>query len=293
MADERDPAAEDSHRDDATGRTPVDEHTSRFDPFTDDDHDDDADIETTRAMPADGDATRAMPADGEVTRAMPVDGDATRAMPADAEVTQKVAPHVWAARAAVPLSGPETVSGPVPAQWQEGIGDENADRSWLRPVVIALVVLILLAMLGIGLWLIFNRSGGRSAPAPGVTVTPSGIATPTATLPATETPAAPTTAPTTAVTQVAVPDLVGQSEASAKQQLTAKGLAFTVSRRAASGVNAGTVIATEPGPGAMVAPGTQVTLVVAAAPAATTPTPARSPSTSPRPTASPSASRVP
>jgi serine/threonine-protein kinase len=86
---------------------------------------------------------------------------------------------------------------------------------------------------------------------------------------------------------VTVPILVGQSEAVAKQQLTAMGLAFTVSRRAASGVNPGTVIATEPGAGARVAAGSQVTLVVAAAPAPTTAAPSRT--ASPTRPASPSA----
>jgi serine/threonine-protein kinase len=86
---------------------------------------------------------------------------------------------------------------------------------------------------------------------------------------------------------VAVPGLVGQSEAAAKQQLIAKGLAFTVSRRAASGVNPGTVLATDPGAGAMVAVGSQVSLVVAAAPAPapTTAAPTRRASPTPTPSA--------
>jgi hypothetical protein len=251
MADERDPATED-HGHEATRRMPADEPTSTFNPFSDDDED----------------------ADPEATRAMPADAEATRAMPADAEATRKVTPQIWAGRASVPLNDPEPVPGPTAAQWQEETAGEDVDGSWLRPVAIAVVVLILLAMLGTGLWLIFNRSGGPSAPAPGITATASGIPTPTGT-PTAPTTTAPTTTAPTAAAQVAVPDLVGQSEAVAKQQLTAMGLAFTVTRRAGSGVNPGTVLATEPGAGARVAAGSQVTLVVAAAPAPTTAAPSK------------------
>jgi hypothetical protein len=238
MSDERDRATEDRQGDDATQRMPADEPTSTFDPFADDDK----------------------------------DPGATRAMPAGDEATQKVTPQVWSARASVPVHDFEPVPGPAAAQWQE----ENADRSWLRPVVIALVVLILLGMLGAGLWLIFSRLGGRSAPAPVITATTSGVPTPTGIPSATEAPTAPAT---TAVAQVPVPDVVGQSEAAAKQQLAAMGLSFTVSRRAASGVNPGTVTATQPGAGAMVPRGAQVTLIVAATPAPTRsalPAPSRS-----------------
>jgi hypothetical protein len=309
MADERDPSTDDRAASDQVPPSPAggaprgagedaDQPTSTFDPFADDDDGaaagrpgDDA----TVAVPAGGDATRAMPAAGDATRAMPA-GDATQAVPADGDATQRVAPHIWAARVHVPPA--DVAPAPQPAtQWPEGYSEPGygeGERSWLRPAVIALVVLILLAMLGTGLWLIFNRTDTRQAPVPGIPPPASGSATLSATATESATPThtatgTPTASPTsqatgaptptpipTAAAAVAVPNLVGQTEAEAKRQLTAKGLTYQVTRRTTTGAPAGTVIATEPGSGSMVAKGTQVILTVAQAPAS--PSAAASPS---------------
>jgi hypothetical protein len=229
-----------------------------------------SDAEATRAMPTD--ATQAMASDAEATRAMPT--DATRALPVGDEQTQRVQPHVWAARASVPINaGPAPVRAPT--EWEE-VRDEHAAGSWLRPVLITVAVLVLLGILATGLWLIFIRAGDRPGPAPVIPVTSSGASRPS------ETPSQ-TEVPTTGAAQVAVPDVVGQSEAAARQQLTAKGLTVGVSRRPASGVDPGTVIATDPGSGETVEAGSRVTLIVAAepAPAPTTAAPTRSASTHP------------
>jgi PASTA domain len=305
--------------DEATRRMPADEPTSAYDPFEEADSGDvrDASDDNVRAGPGPdsaGDATRPMRPDDEATtrpmrpeeattQRVP-DSDRTAAMPADSELTRRVQPHVWAARVPVP---PEDVPPPMPAadippprepappRWQGEDGEDEPDRSWVRPVVITLVVVILLAMLGTGLWLIFNRPGGPSTPAPGLppaptpsavptptaTASPTGTATATGTAPTTGAPAPPPPPTTTAATaRVSVPDLVGASEASAEQQLTAMGLTYTVARRTTSGAQPGTVIGTEPGPGAVVDKGSQVLLIVAAAPptqAPGTPTPTPTP----------------
>jgi hypothetical protein len=290
MADERDPVTEDAHGegpaplpraegqgDEPTQRMPVDDPTSTFDPFADDD-DDDTDDEVTRALPADGEATRALPADGEATRALPADGEATR----------QVTPQIWAARVPVPVED-APLRDPSPAQWREESEPQERGGSLVRPAVITLIVLILLAMLGTGLWLIFKGSGRSSAPTPGTSATPSGIPAPTETGTDTDTP---TAASTTVTGQVAVPDVVGQTEAAAGQLLTAKGLTYTVVRRSVAGADPGTVTAAQPGAGTMVGPGTRVTLIVAAAP---TPAPTTPGPTTPGPTRSAQAtpSRVP
>jgi hypothetical protein len=310
MADERNPATDDRAASDQVPPSPAggaprgaaedaDQHTSTFDPFADDDDDDDGAAgrpgdDATVAVPAGGDATRAMPAADDATRAMPADEGATQAVPADGDATQRVAPHIWAARVHVPPA--DVAPAPQPAtQWPEGYGEPGyggGERSWLRPAVIALVVLILLAMLGTGLWLIFNRTDTRQAPVPAIPAPASGNATPSATATVSATPTqtatgTPTASPTsqatatptptpTAAAAVAVPNLVGQTEAEAKRQLTAKGLTYQVTRRTTTGAPAGTVIATEPGSGSMVAKGTQVILTVAQAPAS--PSAAASPS---------------
>jgi cytoskeletal protein RodZ len=166
----------------------------------------------------------------------------------------------------------------APAEWEE-LRDERPDRSWLRPVLLAVVVLALLGILGAGLWLIFNGVGNRPGPAPVIPVTSAGVSGPTQSAP-------PTEAPTTAPAQVSVPDVVGQSESAARQQLTAQGLTVSVSRRTTSGVNPGTVIATDPGAGQVVDAGAQVTLIVAAAPAPAPTTPSPTPSARPTPSRS-------
>ncbi|NJC68787.1 PASTA domain-containing protein [Planosporangium thailandense] len=293
MADERDEATENDRRDEATRRMSADDPTSTFDPFADDD-DVDADLASTQALPPDVGSTQALPHDFASTRPMPEDLESTRPMSANGHGTPPQEPGVWAARASVPVAA-DPVPAPEPPPWQEEFGAERSDRSWLRPVLIALVVLVLLAMLGTGLWLIFNHVAGRSAPTTVVPATATAASSSTATAPASQAPpAAPTTAPTAATPdQIAVPDVVGQSEGAARQQLAAYGLTATVARRVTGGAAPGTVIATDPGAGTMVAAGSRVTLVVAAAPvpAPTTatrsasPTPARSqtpPSASPK-----------
>src|SRR5262249_41669959 len=63
----------------------------------------------------------------------------------------------------------------VPAEWPpepggdlgDETGDQVGDRSVLRPVLLTLVVVVLLGMLGTGLWLIFNRAGGAGPGAVG------------------------------------------------------------------------------------------------------------------------------
>jgi hypothetical protein len=275
MADERDAVTEDAHGDgpappspvtpgdEATRRVPVDEPTSTFNPFADADEADDA----TRAIPAD---------------------EATRAIPADAAATQRVTPQIWAARARVPVDDVAPVRDPAPAEWQGETDGEERTGSWVRPVVITLIALVLLAMLGTGLWLIFNGIGRLSTPTPGNTATPSGIPAPTPTATETATP----TAQSTVAGQVPIPNLTGETEAAAKQQLTAMGLTYLVVRRSVAGATPGTVTATDPGAGTMVGAGTRVTLIVASAPAPATPTrttpptPTRTPTKQPTPTAS-------
>ncbi|MGC9666951.1 PASTA domain-containing protein [Planosporangium sp. 12N6] len=277
--DGRVPSSRDAQGGEATRPMPGGEPTSTFDPFADD-H-------------AENEATRRLPDDPGTTRPMPTGDEATRRLPAD-EATRRVTPQIWAARVPAPVED-VPVRDQVPQEWEQESGPPERDRAWVRPVVITVVVAILLAMLGTGLWLIFTAFGRPSTPVPGFSVTPSGTPVPSVTAPATE---APTSAPPTAATatatapaQVGVPDLAGQSEASAKERLTGMGLTYTVIRRFTAGVAPGTVTATQPGAGTMVGPGTRVTLIVAAPPAAT-PTPTRTatpaPTASSPPTAGPS-----
>jgi serine/threonine-protein kinase len=69
--------------------------------------------------------------------------------------------------------------------------------------------------------------------------------------------------------QIPVPDLVGLTEADARQALQGLGLRIRVSRVPTSAAP-GTVLAVQPPAGTMVNPGDVVTVVVAAAPPAPT-----------------------
>ncbi len=256
---------------------------------------------TAADTPPAADATQPVPA-GDATQAMP-GSDATRAIPAGdtTAATQPVIAPRWAARASVPPDAPDDLNYPAlgaeeyPATAEPTPVSEE-ERSGLSPAVIALIVLVLLAILGTGLWLIFRNSSSTPAPVPsGPTATapattaaptesPTPAPTPSATT-ATTTPPAPTTAvpapppptPTQPPSTVTVPRLVGLPEAQAKQRLTDLGLTFQVEYQQADRKKTGTVLSSNPAEGARVPKGTLVTLIVAAAPASTPPSPGAAP----------------
>ncbi|MBV8955735.1 MAG: Stk1 family PASTA domain-containing Ser/Thr kinase [Solirubrobacterales bacterium] len=66
--------------------------------------------------------------------------------------------------------------------------------------------------------------------------------------------------------QVAVPDVVGQSQDSATAQLSGDGFTVETTTQTSSSGTPGTVISQDPGGGATVAPGSRVTIVIAQAP---------------------------
>jgi hypothetical protein len=191
---------------------------------------------------------------------------------------------------------------PTPAAYAadpEPAREPGAGRQRLSPPVIWAIVVVLLAMLGTGLYLIFISGNGRggtpsNAPAGSSSATP----TPAATTPqnaATTEPATPTAAPptTTAPTQpppttvpatpnqATVPNLLGQSRADAIRELTNRGLVPSVQTTARPDIPPETVIETRPGPGSVLTKGSQVTVVVAVAPAKSPPPASRAPSLAP------------
>src|SRR5256885_9191669 len=206
---------------------------------------------TAAAMPPVDDGTRV---DGT-----PVDDDAGR----------------WSARAAVRPPGP---AAPTPTQQWEREEDPYQGRSWLRPVVIALAVLLLMALLGSGVWLILRNSSAT----PGTGASPSPI-TPPATTAAPTTATATTAAPTSAAPAlVTIPDgLVGGTEANARGVLGALGLKVRTVPRISPTAEPGTVLTVEPPAGTQVPANSTVVLLVAAAPAKPPPPP-----TSPSPSSS-------
>jgi hypothetical protein len=127
------------------------------------------------------------------------------------------------------------------------------------PIVIGLAALLLLGVLGYGLWLIAaaddgtEPAGGPSATAPAAPRTTAPPATREAPRP-------------TAPQPVEVPRLAGESLADAQDRLDELGLTYRVEFEETDEEQPGRVLRTEPDGGAEVEPRSRVTLVVAAAP---------------------------
>jgi cytoskeletal protein RodZ len=185
-------------------------------------------------------------------------------------------------------SGRAEVRPPRPADFPSGGWDvvprpsREPSGKWWTPIVVGIVVLLLLALLGWGVWLIVQADAkdGSTTPA----------ATTSAAAPATGAPtSAPTTEPTTPPTsaapaEVTIPALKGLSAAEARQALDRTGLSYRLRFVTSNDAPAGTVIDSDPAEGRKVPSDTVVTLIIAAAPRSS-PTVSTTP-TSAAPTAS-------
>ncbi|GIE91769.1 PASTA domain-containing protein [Actinoplanes regularis] len=164
---------------------------------------------------------------------------------------------------------------------------EEPSGHWWMPIVVGIVSLLLLGLLGYGIYLIVGGSGTDLKTPPQVPTQTRATATPTATTPTTE-PTTPTfsTVPTTepTVTEVTVPALRGLPLADAKAVLDSVGLGYRV-LQLPSDAEPGTVIDCDPAEGQAVPPDSKIALVVAAArtgsPASTTTAPTGGATTEP------------
>ncbi|MEU1808071.1 PASTA domain-containing protein [Micromonospora aurantiaca (nom. illeg.)] len=263
------------------------------------------DADATRALPRDAaghdaDATRAMPRnaaeeDAEATRALPSDaGDATRPLPGgpagqggsrrpvDATTPQEPV-GAWSGRAGVPP--PRPAGYPEPGS--EWYGDEQAGRRWWMPILLGILALLLLGLIGAGVWLALRAADRNSDPGPPVpSVSAQTSAAPTTAAPTSAAPSSspPSTPATTAPVEVPMPPLVGLPEAAARAALDRLDLDYRVQRRA-SDRPAGTVISTDPEAGYPVGEDDRVTIVVAvpAPPTSGPSTPGSAPATTTTP----------
>jgi eukaryotic-like serine/threonine-protein kinase len=208
-----------------------------------------------RLDPVDPDATRQIPRG-------PEPADATRTMPGMGDE-----PPRWSARAGVPAPGTMRQHAPI---WPDEVTeDPHAGRSWLTPVVIALVALLLIVAVGVGIWLISRGTDGAgpvvppstspSAAGPSPSAAPSASAPPSPTAPPSSAAASPVPA------EVNVPALRGDTEADARGRLEDLGLTVTVERRVDASLPVGRVLDSDPPAGTTVLVGSTVNLIVAAA----------------------------
>ncbi|MFC6019203.1 PASTA domain-containing protein [Plantactinospora solaniradicis] len=245
----------------------------------------DDDAGRTGPTAIDGDAARVIRTDAG--RAVEADTQAGQGHGATSpDVTPPIPPRAptWAGRAEVPVRGRGAPGGPPPVDWSYGdgsYGDEPDGRRWWMPILVGVIALVLLTVLVVAGWVIID-SARREAPDPPTPAVTTPAATPARTSAApTTTPPSPTATPSaTASTTVVVPPLVGLPEQEAVELLEQFGLVPRLRFRA-SDRPAGTVLQTDPSAGREVAPGDQVTLVIAEPrpdpPTTSVPTPSVSP----------------
>jgi hypothetical protein len=141
------------------------------------------------------------------------------------------------------------------------------------PILVGIVALVLLALLGWGIWLIL-RAQDQGNPGP---VAPStGAPAPTTKPTSQATTEPPTTEPTTTeptVSEVTIPAVRGMSREDAEQALGRRGLSSRTRSVASTDAPPGTVIGSDPEEGRAVPPDTVVTLIIAAEPRTSSPTP--------------------
>jgi hypothetical protein len=173
-------------------------------------------------------------------------------------------PPRWSARAQVPQAESHDTMA-------DGLYEEPHRRGFSTPLLIGACVVVLLAAIAFGAWLVV-RGLQAATPTP-----PVGPTQPSATAPPTTAPTKPSPTPTaTTPAAVPVPDLRGQDYTAAANTLTGLGLVPKRVNESSTTVSAGKVIRTDPS-GGFVLSGSNVTVVVSSG------GPTASPSPSPPP----------
>jgi PASTA domain len=267
---------EQEHRRGPAGRGPQPDETRPFSPLSDDDGATQAGQNHSDDGPLSGDAwVFDRPENGPGDDPTAVTPRAPR--PDATSIMPPVAGEPGWAAAEAPWSGRAEVRPPRPGDypstdWTSEPPSEPRGKWWM-PIVIGIVGLLLLALLGWGIWLIARAQGkDDNTPAP---VTTASVPAPATTKPTkAPTTAAPTTAQTTTEptpSAVTIPALRGLSQDEARQALSRRGLSSRVRFVNSTDAPPGTVIDSDPAEGQEVPPDTVVTLVIAAEPRTSSP----------------------
>ncbi|MFI7545553.1 PASTA domain-containing protein [Actinoplanes sp. NPDC049599] len=240
----------------------------------------DADADSTELLPAaDDDATQLTPR-GDATSVLPAapsDGTHTERYPRSTDNWADDTESVWSARAGVRPRYGDDFAG---TDWS-AVPVEEPPGKWWTPIAVGIVGLLLLGLLGWGVYLIV-QAGGEDTSTPGVTASPAAPATTATTEPTTAPPSTPpattppATTPTAVPNDIVVPALKGLSSEEARAALDRKGLNYRL-RYVTSDSPPGTVIDSDPAEGQQVPADTVIALIIAAAP--TEPAPPTQPTT--------------
>jgi PASTA domain len=236
------------------------------------------DADRTQLFPptAADDATSVIPAAA-------TDGTRTERHPRSTDNWADEGDAVWSARAGVRPPRPGYGDDFTSTDWATVPADEPRGR-WWTPIAVGIVALLLLALLGWGIYLIVQSTGDDATPgvtaSPAAPVTTAATTAPTTTPPSTEpvTTRPATSAPATP-SDITVPALKGLSSEEARGALDRKGLNYRL-RYVTSDSPAGTVIDSDPAEGQQVPADTVITLIIAAGPT-TAPTPTQTQTTGP------------
>jgi hypothetical protein len=218
--------------------------------------------------------------DATVVAPGPPRPDSTSVMPpVGAERDSEASDAPWSGRAEVrpPRPGDYTSTD----DWTNEQPAEPRGKWWM-PIVVGIVGLLLVALLGWGIWLILQaQNNGDETPPPAPT--PTAPVTPTATQPTTQETTAAPTEPTTgepSPIEVTIPALRGLPQSEAQRALSRRGLSARLRFVQSTEAAPGTVIDSDPAEGQKVPQDTVVTLVIASAPP-TSATPSSSPTDQP------------
>jgi eukaryotic-like serine/threonine-protein kinase len=178
-------------------------------------------------------------------------------------------PERWSARAKVPTHPADADA------WDVRVVEPP--RGLLLPLLIAVCVLLLAAVVALGVWLALRGGGPGPGPQPSTTSTTKRTTSPSKTAPS-------TTPPTSAPVTVTIPDERGKDAGTATSELEGMGLVVVTTEVNDPDVPAGQVIGTSPAAGTVVAQGSSVTVQVSLGTATESPT---VPPTTPPPTSLP------
>jgi hypothetical protein len=169
-----------------------------------------ADDDRTRVQPSADDDTRSQAPAADAARTRVASNDPTVVRPVDATSVMPPAEGgpAWSGRAEVRAPQPTRTEYQQVTDWPAEPGRQRNDRWWM-PILVGTIVLVLLAALGWGIYLIVQNSAKNDSPAPAVTTsappapttatTTADTAEPTSTEPS---PTPSTTEPTTAAVQI-------------------------------------------------------------------------------------------